>query len=258
MRICLLLLSLSVSCTWNSLKAQADYSPGHPISDQALSYFELGEKANQSGETAKAKALYYRAIYHQGNFVEAMDNLAVLYKQENHLDSARYFFEKSLSFRPDGIVANLNLAALNQLEGQTEPAIKAYQQLLKYHPNCAEGYYGLAMVYLNNKDGENAIKFAEFAMQLYMNNQQMEAAAEARMLAARGYMEQKNYKRAVKYVKACKKQFQDKPFYYYYLGLGNLKMGKNEDALENLEKAREMGYQLPTWVTDRMQHMLNS
>ena len=178
------LILILLTCSSLSLLSQ-ELAVNNPINSEALSYYVEADRQTQSGNVSAAKELYHKAIKAQNDFVEALDNLATLYKDEFQMDSAMHFFKLSVTAQPNGLLARHNMAAIYQLNGDYIGAIDSYKALLGYYPNYPEAYYGMAVSYLNINQYEEAIKSAESAMRLYMNTDQMRDAADARILAAR-------------------------------------------------------------------------
>lgn len=206
----------------------------------------------QAGNTERAKQLLLLTVAEDANFVNPLDDLGALYREAGVLDSAVYFFKRSLENAPRGVVAHQNLAAVYQLDGQYEAAIEQYRELLSYHRSYPEAYYGMALSYYNLEQYAACIQHAEIALGLYLNANQALHAADARMLAGQAYMYSGEYKQAIKYFKASRKHFEGRPYYHYYIGFSYLAMGDVKNARTYIDTAESMGYRVPQHIRNRL------
>ncbi len=239
-----------LTCSISLVFAQRTYRGGRSV--KAVQFYKRAELQAKLGNDQLAKRLYINAIGEDDHFIEALDNLGDLYRENGNLDSAVFFYKLSLEAKPRGILARQNLAATYQLLGNDEYAIEEYHQLLNYYPNYPEAYYGLAKVYLARKSYFRGITYAETALRKFMDSDDDERIADTRMLLARAYMMDNQYETAKKILKANKKDFGHKPFYHYYLGVCYLKLDKDKKAEKYLNKAKRMGYYLPTYVEENL------
>jgi len=242
----ILFVLLCITCSTSLTFAQRTYRGGRSV--KAVQLYKRADLQTQLGNEKLAKQLYLNAIHQDRNFTEAIDNLADLYRMNGMLDSAIHYYRTSLDTKPNGILARQNLAASYQLIGNYDQALETYHELLAYYPNYPEAYYGLAKVYIDKKDYFRGISHAEVALRKFMQSKEMVRAADARMLAARAYMLDRQYNTAKKYLKANKKYFEHKPFYHYYLGRCYAELDKTKKAEKYLNQAKRMGYRLPTYV----------
>ncbi len=241
----LILLSCSVS-----LVAFGQYS-GTATQAARLLYQEA-KVAQQAGDLARAKQLLRLTVEEDPGFVNPLDDLGALYREAGQLDSAVFFFKRSLELNPRGVVAHQNLGATYQLNGQYEEAIEQYRELLSHHRSYPEAYYGMALAYYNLEDYPPSIQNAEIAMSLYLSANQSLHAADARMLAGQGYMYSGEYKEAIKYFKASRKHFEERPYYHYHIGFCYLGLGDLKSAREYIDQAELMGYRVPQHIRNRL------
>ena len=246
----LTLLALILVGFFSLLPAQKFYRG--EISLEAVKLFKNAGIQSKLGNTQIAKHLYLKALHTDHRFVEAMDKLGDMYRQEGKLDSAVYYFEMSLDRNPDGVLAYQNLAATYQLKGEYDEAISLYEELLSIFPNYTEAYFGLGKLFLEKKDYFRSQMYANVALKKFIEEKQNHRAADARMLAAQSYLGDRNYKKAIKYLKANKKYTSHKAFHPYYIGFCYLKLGKKEKAKDYLIEAKKMGYQLPVYIKEQL------
>ena len=241
----ILLLSCSLSL---STYGQYDGS----ATEGARLLYQEAKQAIRTGDVEQAKQLLRLTILEDAGFVNPLDDLGSIYREQGRLDSAVYYFQRSLAVSPRGVVAHQNLAAVYQLDGQYQAAIDQYRELLSYHRSYPEAYYGTALAYYNLEQYEPCIKYAESALSLYLAANQSLNAADARMLAGQAYMYSGDYKQAIKYFKASKKHFEARPYYHYYIGFSYLGMGNLKTAREYIDTAAAMGYRVPQHIRSRL------
>lgn len=201
--------------------------------------------ATKESNPKQAKTLCLKALQEDTLFVDARNFLAETYWALDRKDSALYYYQSSLEKYPRSIRAHEGLARLFQAREQYSSAIIQYQELLRHYPDYPPALYGMALVYFNINAFEESITHSEKAMKLYLAANRPQAAADARMLAGQAYLKHGNYNRAIKYFKASKKRFGDKPYFYYHLGECYLMQGNSDKASEFFATAESMGYHLP-------------
>ncbi|MEL6192138.1 MAG: tetratricopeptide repeat protein [Bacteroidota bacterium] len=225
-------------------------------SEAARSYFQKGYQALQAKEYQAAKGYFLKSNQEDPKFVDAMDYLAETYRDLSMLDSTIFYYEKSLKIYPRNLITHQNLAAAYQLKSEYNAAILQYKNLLLYYPGYPEAYYGMALSYFNMGKYEEAKLHSENAMRSYLSGGRNENAADARMLAAKCYLELDDNKMALKYFNVNKKYFKEKPIFHYYKGLAYLKMDKGREAKSAFAKATELGFDIPSHIQSRLDFLL--
>lgn len=106
--------------------------------------------------------------------------------------------------------------------GDTEEALKIYQDLLKEDPNDDEAAFFTGKIYLGKKDLQNAIKFFSLALAIektnpwyylwaadaYLQNDQFDEATSAIEMLIRQFPEEKQYYERLEYLYRDSKQYQ--------------------------------------------------
>ncbi|MEO0472438.1 MAG: tetratricopeptide repeat protein [Bacteroidota bacterium] len=225
---------------------------------QANALYESGQEANKEKRYKDAKALYQAALRLDPSFVNAMDGMASVYFVNGQLDSAIYFHQASIKVNPRHLLAHQRLIATYLKRGNYENAIQANQEVLKQFRNnpriYAETLFGMANIYFGQKDYRSALPLSEEAMRIYLDGEQSESAAQARLLAAKSHMNLANYELAIRYFKAGRKYFGNQAFHHYYLGFCYLRSGKTDKADDYLRQAELMGYQIPPYIAKEWQN----
>lgn len=249
-----ILLTFALACLFTTVTAQQSKTTliASSNNDQSENVPSTNISSDPEEEVDSTKAVYIKAVNDNPTYVPNIDRLASYYRDLGKVDSAIYYYKRSLEIKGDGIIARQSLAAAYLVQEKHEEAIKQYKKILEKHPDYPEVYHGLARVYLSQKDYDKAIINSEVAMRWYLAGNKNLHAADARMLGGQAYMHKGDYKTAVKYFKACGKHLKDNAYYHYYIGFCYLKMGKTKNAEKFLAVAKEMGYQIPVYVKDKM------
>jgi tetratricopeptide (TPR) repeat protein len=112
---------------------------------------------------------FEKAVSIDPEFSFAWDNLGICYRRTNKLDKAVTAYKASLKVDPAGKTPLQNLAVVYMLQNKDDDAINTYNEILKYYSDDVEVYYGISMVYLNNKkDMENALQNMCKAYNIYI------------------------------------------------------------------------------------------
>lgn len=242
MRLILLSL-LALSC--QILSAQSP-SAGNAASRGLIAEGNRLLAANPAG----AAAAFQRAAAADSLYPDAWLGLAGAYQAQQKHDSAIYAYRKLLRIAPRHLIARQQLAAVYQMNNDPDASIQEYKELLKYQPGYPYAHYGMGLVYFSQEDYPNAIIQSETAMRIFLEGGSPDLAADARMVAAQGYLYEGNYDRALQYLKASRKHYESRPIYHYNLGLCYKQMGDKEKATESLRMADQMGYKLPPYLKE--------
>jgi tetratricopeptide (TPR) repeat protein len=85
--------------------------------------YDKARAFHKSGRLKDAKELYQETLKRDPGYVDALNNLGVLYIQDKDYKAARSSFEKAIRFRPEQVNPYYNLACVCALMGETKPAI---------------------------------------------------------------------------------------------------------------------------------------
>lgn len=221
-------------------------------SKKAQQAYEAGLEALQRNQIDDALDDFIAAVELDARYIDAYLALARTYVAADNLAGAIGAYSQVLDLYPRSIEAHQQLAATYQQMEAYDEAVEQYQLLLQHYPGYPKAYDGMARAYYAQKNYQAAIVSAEQAMAIYLRAGAYREAADARMIAAQGSIEIGEYEKALKYIKASKKQMEGTPAYYYYLGYCYYKMGKKEKAAENLRLAESLGYRVPDYLKSRM------
>lgn len=107
------------------------------------------------------------ALKQDPNFVLALDDIAVCYRQLEDYDNAIKYYKKSLEIYPEGEYALMNIGVVYTLKSDFKTAIDYYEKLIKYQPENAEGYFGAGKNYLALNNDEKALSAIFIAHKIY-------------------------------------------------------------------------------------------
>lgn len=131
------------------------------------------------------------ALKSDPNFVLALDDIAVSYRQLNDYDNAIKYYKKSLEIYPEGNFALMNIGVVYTLKSDFKTAIGYYEKLIQYHPDNAEGYFGAGKNYFMLKDDEKALDNIFIAHIIY-TNENSEYAKDSEQLLGVIYQKMKS------------------------------------------------------------------
>src|SRR5437762_9190379 len=160
--------------------------------DEAARLADRAVKRANEGDYEKAIGIYRRVLELQPSFHSARRDLAMTYVEvgdiesaTNHLievlrldpkdawswvvlanlyirekgdpDTGEKFLRKALEIQPTDAWALNSLAAVYQKKGQTDQAVKCFEQAIQANPDFANPYYGRAIAFVESNEPEKAI-----------------------------------------------------------------------------------------------------
>lgn len=136
-------------------------------SEKARKYFDQAGEYSNKEDFNNAKKFYLKAIKKDSKYVEAYDNLGLVYRRLGKLDKAIEYYKKSIELFPDGQMAHQNLAVVYGIKKEYKSAINEYEAILEISPNDPEGYFGIANSYMMLSQFDDALVNAKKALDLY-------------------------------------------------------------------------------------------
>jgi Tfp pilus assembly protein PilF/peroxiredoxin len=113
----------------------------------ASTLYRLGTLLARSGDAARARAAYERAIAMQPGLAEAINDLGALLAQQGDLDGAIARFRAALVAAPDYPDALNNLGYALLLTGHNEEARALYEKALALQPDFPEALNNLGLLF---------------------------------------------------------------------------------------------------------------
>jgi tetratricopeptide (TPR) repeat protein len=136
-------------------------------SEDANKFYENGNKAYENKDFRGAIKLYGKALKKDPEFIYALDNTGLAYRQLNDNRKAVKYYQRSLSIYPEGSLALQNLGVAYTNMNQLSSAMDCYDKLAYFYPEDPEGYFGIGKVYVLSEQYEKAIDYVFIAHRLY-------------------------------------------------------------------------------------------
>src|SRR6266571_3231806 len=119
--------------------------------DFAMAYVELGDVESATNHLIEVLRLDPKDAW-------SWVVLANLYiREKRDPDTGEKFLRKALEIAPNDAWALNSLAAVYQKKGQTDQAVKCFEQAIQANPNFANPYYGRANAFAESKEQEKAV-----------------------------------------------------------------------------------------------------
>lgn len=213
---------------------------------EAVNAYNRGIETETAGDVEGAIKSYREAIDLDPTYCDAMDNLALLFRQKGDFKEALSLYQDSVQAAPDNFVAHLGLANTYMDLEDYDKALEEYEALVKLDPADPEGYYGSGRVHFAREKYREAITQFKTAEELY-KAEGSPYVADAQVFIGFSYTMLEDYVNGRDYLEPVYPQFQDNPYVNYYLGYCYY-YGESirDDALarQYLSRARDLGLEL--------------
>jgi len=164
--------------------------------DEALTYYRkalevkprfaeacanLGVAYKELGEVPEAIAAFRQAVQYNPELIEAYINLGYLLAGTNEQTEAIQMYNRALMLKPDNEIPYYALGSSYFALGRNQEAVEALQQAIVINPAFGPAYNGLSRLYLQNKQYDLAIEYADKASSLgFADQPQSDALAPYR------------------------------------------------------------------------------
>ncbi len=129
-------------------------------------YNNMGIVYQMLGNADRAFGAYQKATEINPRYEKGYNNLGILLLLKGRYEEALGSFQKALAVNPDNIEAHINLGILYKKKGQWEKAIESYQKALAIDPLHRETHYNIALLYEQLENLELAISHYQQFIQL--------------------------------------------------------------------------------------------
>lgn len=136
-------------------------------SPKAQNFFSQAQEYDRKNDLENAKKYYLKAIEEDESYIEAYDNIGLVYRRLGDFDKAESYYLQSIKMYPEGLMAHQNLAVVYSLKQEYPKAIKSYDNIIAINPEDPEGYFGKANTYLQMGEFEKALKNGKKALDIY-------------------------------------------------------------------------------------------
>ena len=212
----LILFSISVTIVLSAPRKSQDFLKRNSISkkkktesydgtnvEEAQKEFNAAFTAEQQKDYLVAINHYRKAIKADDTYIEAIDNLGRLYRYTGNIDSAIYFYKKSIGLFPKGKIALQNIGYAYMYEDNFEKAEEAFNRFGEVFPKSAEKTYGLAQVNIRKGDLQTALENINSSIEIYKDNGS-DHLGDSYYLKGLIYLGLKDKEKAIEYVKLAK------------------------------------------------------
>ncbi len=129
-------------------------------------YNNLGIIYQLMGDVEKASAAYRKSTEINPRYEKGYNNLGILLLLKGRYDEALAAFEKALAVNSNNIESHINLGILFKKKGEWEKAIESYHKALAIDPLHRETHYNIALLYEQLEKMELAISHYQQFIQL--------------------------------------------------------------------------------------------
>jgi tetratricopeptide (TPR) repeat protein len=131
----------------------------------------LGVIFKELGEIQKAKNCYNKAIEINPNYVNAHNNLGVIFKELGDLQKAKNCYNKAIEINPNYVNAHNNLGVIYENLGEIQKAKNCYNKVIEINPNHLDTLRNIADIYVSQlTDLEIAISKSNETLKIYYKN----------------------------------------------------------------------------------------
>jgi tetratricopeptide (TPR) repeat protein len=192
----------------------------------------LASLLTRQKELAAAAKEYERAIRIFRDNSEVLNTIAAHMAEHGHEKKAIDLFQELADLEPASrsiMMVNIGNAQLRL--GDSQSAVLSYRKAIETEPENALGYYRLGD--LSSEDGRNdkAAEYFARACELESDNPRYHS------LAGTAYLQEKDFHRAVTYLRRSIELFPEQPLMLYNLAVALCFEGDEESAAEELTKA---------------------
>lgn len=226
-------------------------------------YYDYAILCGHTGDKDKAEALLKKVLQLNPNFAAAHKDLAVLYLEERLFDYAKEEFEKAYSLEPDNPYIAYEYGNYFQMTGDSEQANKFYDSVINTIALPASIMLNIALNKISRNETDAAQEILEKALRqnsqdidilynlgkIYFMKGNFDAAKqifedamfldknpEIENMLAQIYMSEDNYSDAIGLFADIDKKFPQNTFNLMNLAKCALKLNKNDDAREYLQR----------------------
>ncbi len=132
----------------NNVKAIQAYEKVIQIDPMFIeAYNNLGVLYQEMGHYDKALEVFQKAIQINPQYEKILNNLGTLLLLRERYEESKEAFQKALIINPNNIESHINLGILFKKQGQMDQAIGSYQKALSLNPLHGETHYNMGLLY---------------------------------------------------------------------------------------------------------------
>ena len=210
----------------------------------ADAHSNLGAILNRQGQLDEAIAECRQALELDPKHVSAHVNLGnALYKQRK-LDEAIACYRQALELDPKYAMAHHNLGNALKDQGKLDEAIGEFRQAIELDPNYAGAYSNLGLAFSSKGDVSEGIATLQKGIDLWPNDVGLRMNMSHVLVNADPSF--RDFARAREHAQRGTELAPENPGIWENLGEAQYGCGEFAEAAANLEKAQQLGRELPT------------
>lgn len=124
----------------------------------------------KQGKLEEAESLYKKILQRDSSFINAHNNLGVLYRLQGKLDLAEEQYRKTIQLNPSYFQGYSNLGNVFRLQGKLQEAEASYRTALRLNPDFADAYNSLGATLQLSGNLEEAAQNYEQAIKIHPGN----------------------------------------------------------------------------------------
>ena len=184
---------------------EGQVTDAHTAPEKAVLAYNKGVVFFNNKQYPQAIAAYRQAIVIDSDYTDAIDNLGLSFYQISKVDSAEFYFARSLKKMPTGLTALQNMGMIKENNKEYDKALDYYNTIIKLSPQSPEGYYNASRILSNTGKYEDALQRAITAEKLYVTTSNPYISdCHYQLLIIYFYMS--NKPKAKEYLAICKKE----------------------------------------------------
>ena len=131
--------------------------------------FELAVQNHQKNNIKDAQNYYLKVLELDPNYVDAHNNLGVIFQGLGENQKAKKCFEKAIEINPNFADAYNNLGVIFQGLGENQKAKSCFEKAIELNPTYAEAYYNIGIIFKGLGEIEKVKECYEKAIELNPN-----------------------------------------------------------------------------------------
>jgi Tfp pilus assembly protein PilF len=157
---------LKESVPAKSIEVKPEGDKDRAVASETLTHFNLGVQCYNQREFLKAIQSYQKVIELNPTYIEAYNNLGLVYQEIGDLNRAFGAYQKSIEINPQYEKGYNNLGILFYLKGRNEEALESFQKALTINPNNIESHINLGVLYKKQGQMNKAIESYQQALDI--------------------------------------------------------------------------------------------
>jgi len=141
-----------------SIGVEQEGGKDHTLTSDALIHFNSGVSFHNQREFSRAIQAYQKVIELDPTYVEAYNNLGIIYQMIGDVERALESYQKSTEINPRYEKGYNNLGILFLLKGRNEEALEAFQKALAINSNNIESHINLGILFKKKGQWEKAVE----------------------------------------------------------------------------------------------------